>query len=345
MQLSFIKQRLIVKIFYMYHRRVLFSIALILISTIGAVAQGDDPITVDSSIVRLNVGVVDGRGRPVTSLDRSDFTIYEDGIKQQINRFEPSSAPFSVVLMLDMSGSTLGFRQVIKLSAARFIDALAPEDRVAVVEFDDKVSLRNDFTTDREKIAFSIGAANGRGKTQLYKALDFALDKLSKEKTRRKAIIVLTDGVDTAARDIDRDRLEGLPDDKVPTAIEPEKSAILNNVLNRADRQGVTIYPLELPTGDPAKLADPTPRQIAMFDAARKRLRIVAERSGGTLNSIERLEQMGTLYAKVAADLRTLYTIEYQPNNDKRDGKWRSIRIETRNPDLISRTRTGYNAR
>ncbi len=329
----------------MLFRKAYILLPLVLVCAVGARAQGDDPITVDSSIVRLNVGVVDGRGRPITSLDRTDFTIFEDGVKQQINRFEPSSAPFSVVLMLDMSGSTLGFRQVIKLSAARFIDALGPDDRVAVVEFYDKINLRNDFTTNRETIAFSIGASNGRGKTQLYKALEFALDKLEHEKTRRKAIIVLTDGVDTDARDIDREALEKVPDDKILTFLKPENSTLLNHVLNRADRQGVTIYPLELPTGDPAKLADPTPRQVAMFTAARERLRIVAERSGGTLNAIERLEQMGTLYAKVAADLRTLYTIEYQPTNDRRDGKWRSIRIETRNPDLISRTRTGYNAR
>lgn len=326
-------------------RKAVISFSLLLVCVLSSRAQGDDPITIDSSIVRLNVGVVDNRGRPITSLDRADFTIYEDGVKQQINRFEPSSAPFSVVLMLDMSGSTLGFRQVIKLSAARFIDALGPDDRVAVIEFYDKINLRNDFTTDRGTIAFSIAASNGRGKTQFFKAMEFAMDKLSKEKSRRKAIIVLTDGVDTAARDIDRDSLEKTPDNQVPNALRPEKSEILNHLLNRADRQGVTIYPLALPTGDPAKLADPTPRQVAMYTAARERLKIVAERSGGTLNNIERLEQMGLLYAKVAADLRTLYTIEYQPINDKHDGKWRSIKIETRNPDLISRTRTGYNAR
>ncbi len=328
----------------LFRKALIFGI-LLLACVLPAHAQGDDPIIVDSSIVRLNVGVVDSRGRPITSLDRADFTIFEDGVKQQINRFEPSTAPFSVVLMLDMSGSTLGFRQVIKLSATRFIDALGPEDRVAVVEFYDKINLRNDFTTNRDTIAYSIGVSNGRGKTQFYKAMEFALDKLSKEKSRRKAIIVLTDGVDTAARDIDRDSLEKIPDKQVLTSIKPENSELLNHVLNRADRQGVTIYPLELPTGDPAKLADPTPRQVAMYTAARERLRIVAERSGGTLNSIERLEQMGLLYAKVAADLRTLYTIEYQPSNDKHDGKWRSIKIETRDPDLISRTRTGYNAR
>jgi Ca-activated chloride channel family protein len=329
----------------MRFRKALAILPLILVSVLSVAAQDDDPITVDSSIVRLNVGVVDSRGHPITSLDRSNFTVYEDGIKQQINRFEPSTAPFSVVLMLDMSGSTLGFRQVIKLSASRFIDALGPEDRVAVVEFYDSINLRNDFTTNRGTIANSIAVSNGRGKTQFYKALEFALDKLSKEKSRRKAIIVLTDGIDTAVRDKDRAQLEGVRDDQIANAIKPETSDILNHVLNRADRQGVTIYPLALPTGDPGKLADPTPRQVAMYKAARERLQIVADRSGGALNAIVRLEEMGILYAKVAADLRTLYTIEYQPTNDKRDGKWRAIKIETTNVDLISRTRTGYFAK
>ncbi len=325
--------------------RPLSFILVIVVLAVSITAQDDDPIRVDSSIVRLNVGVADGRGRPITNLDRSKFEIFEDGVKQQILRFEPTEAPFSVVIMLDMSGSTLGFRQVIKQSAVRFIDALGPNDRVAVIEFYDKINLRNDFTTDRGTIANSIAVANGRGKTHLYKALDFALDKLSKEKSRRKAIIVLTDGIDSLVKDQDRDLLAPLSDDQILSAIKPEANETLNRVLNRSDAQGVTIYPLALPTGNPDKLADPTQRQIAMFRAARTRLQLVADRSGGTLNTINRLEEMGRLYALVAADLRTLYTIEYQPANDKRDGKWRSIRIDVKTQELISRTRQGYFAR
>ena len=329
----------------MFLFRALILLAAIATTGISIIAQDDDPIRVDSSLVRLNVGVVDLKGRPITSLGSSNFEVFEDGVKQDITRLEPSTAPFSVVIILDMSGSTLGFRQVIKQSAFRFIDALSPSDRVAVIEFYDQVNVRNDFTTDRRTIATSIDVANGRGKTQLYKALEVALDKLAKERSRRKAIIVLTDGIDTAVRDKDRSSLERLKDDQIPMAIKPEASDILNRVLNRSDAQGVTIYPLALPTGDPAKLADPTPRQVAMYKAARARLQIVADRSGGTLNTINRLEEMGLLYAEVAADLKTLYTIEYQSTNDKRDGKWRAIRIDVKNPELISRTRQGYFAR
>lgn len=321
------------------------AVILAAILALTAAAQDDDPIRVDSTLVRLNVGVVDQRGRAMTQLDRANFSVFEDGVKQQIIGFQPSTAPFSVVLILDMSGSTLPFRQVMKQAANRFVYALGAGDRVAVVEFYDKINLRNDFTGDARTIFHSIEASNGRGKTQFFKAIDFALNKLSGEKGRRKAIIVLSDGVDTAARDIDREAMSALDDAAVPHFIKPENNEAMNRILQKSDSLGVTIYPLALPTGDPKKLADPTPRQIEMFRAARERLSVVATRTGATLRTIERLEDMGRLYAEVAADLRTLYTIEYQPSNDKRDGKWRNIRVDVNDVNLISRTRTGYFAK
>lgn len=317
----------------------------ILLGALTSAAQDDPVIKIDSSLVRLNVGVVDQKGKSITSLNKEDFTVYEDGVKQPISRFEPTVAPFSVVMILDMSGSTLGFRETIRMSAFRFVDALAPEDRVAVIEFYDKVNLRNDFTTDRKIIGNSINVANGRGKTQLYKALDVSLEKLAREGKRRKAIIVLTDGIDTALQNKDREFLLKVKDTEITDAIKPEANETLNRILNQADAQGVTVYPLALPTGDPAKLAEPTPTQIAMFQAARTRLQILADRTGGTYNAINRLEEMGRLYAKIAAELRALYTVEYQSLNDRRDGKFRNIKIEVTNPELIARTRQGYFAK
>jgi len=323
-------------------RLILFSCLVLILFSSASVAQDDDPIRVESSIVRLNVGVVDQRGRPIKDLTRADFTVFEDGVRQEIGKFEPSTAPFSVVMILDMSGSTLGFRQVIKQSAMRFLDAISTQDRVAVVEFYDKIRLRNDFTTDRATVFNSIHQANGAGKSPVYKALDFALDKLAKEGTRRKAIVVLTDGRDTEVEANDTRTLEAIRDELVPTTIRPESEQILNRVLGRSDAQGVTIYPLALPSGDPYKLADPTPRQIAKWSAARARLQIVADRTGGTLNTINALEDMGRLYAQVAADMRALYTVEYTPTNDRRDGKFRKISITVSNSEQIARTRQGY---
>src|SRR4030095_2884515 len=185
-------------------------------------AQDEDPVRVDTSVVRLNVGVVDDRGRPISTLGQTSFTIYEDGVKQDISRFVAAPAPFSVVMMLDMSGSTRSFRQNIQMAASRFLDALAPDDRVAIVEFYSKVNLLNDFTTDRRTAFHSISVANGSGDTDFYKGLLFSLQKLSGEKNRRKAIVVLTDGVDTDAQDVDRKLLANLRDEEIPSAIKPE---------------------------------------------------------------------------------------------------------------------------
>jgi Ca-activated chloride channel family protein len=325
--------------------RIVLLLFISFLTASSLLAQVDDPIKIDSSIVRLNVGVVDQRGRPITTLNRSSFSVYEDGVKQELSRFETTTAPFSVVMLLDMSGSTKSYRQNIKLSAARFLDALAPDDRIAVVEFYSKINLLNDFTVDKNVAVQSIGLANGEGDTDLYKAIDFALERLAKERTRRKAIVVLTDGVDTDSRNDDRKVLSGKREDEMANAVRPESSDLFNKMLNKADLQGVTIYPLALPTGDPKRLADPTPLQIALYQASRQRLQMIADRTGGTLNSINRLEEMGKLYALVAADLRTLYTLEYAPTNEKHDGKWRAIKVEVPDTDLIARSRQGYFAR
>lgn len=329
----------------MRSQKLLFLLLISILGCLNGFAQTDDVIKVDTSIVRLNVGVADRQGRPVTNLNKESFALFEDGVKQDISRFDSTVAPFSVVLLLDMSGSTLGFRDVIRQSAFRFIDALAPADKIAVLEFNDKVNLLNDFTVNRKSIANSVNSANGRGKTQLYKALDFALSKLANEGNRRKAIIVLTDGADSSLRQIDQKLLEKAGKTEIANTINPENSPGFNLILAKSDNQAVTIYPLALPTGDPSRLAEPTPVQTALYTASRARLRLLAERTGGTFNAINRLEDMGRIYATVAADLRALYTIEYAPADTNRNGKWRQIKIEVPNSELISRTRTGYYAR
>jgi Ca-activated chloride channel family protein len=310
--------------------------------------EPDDVVTTETSLVQLNVGVVDPRGRAVTSLSRNDFSVYEDGVKQQILHFEPTDAPFSLVLLLDTSGSTVNFRQQFKSAAWRFLDALAPEDRVAVVQFNAKVKGLSGFSTDRKKTAYAIQIADGAGETHLYEALNYALKELDKEgKQRRKAIVVMTDGLDTLQRNLDRKMLgKAQTDAEAIAAIDGKASSALNAVLTAADRQGVSIFPLALPSGDPKRLPLPDPVITGIYSAARTRLQNLADRTGGRLNEIQRLDQMARLYAEVAAELRTLYTVAYQPPGDRsRNGKWHEIKIEVGQPELIVRTRPGYFAR
>src|SRR5215510_10043310 len=264
----------------------------------------DDVVTTSTALVQLNVGVVDKRGQVITNLSANDFRVFEDGVPRPIVHFEPTDAPFSLVMLLDTSGSTVNFRQQINQAALRFLDALSPVDRVAVVDFNGKgPKLDLPFSTNRGRIAYAISVTlqTGKGSTPLYDAL---------------------------------------------TAIKPDNSPQLASVLSDADHQGVTIFPLALPSGDPKRLPLPDPSITAMYAAARARLQMLADRTGGRLHEIRRLDQLSTLYAQVAADLRTLYSIAYQaPNPGVRDGKWREIRVEVARSELVASTKPGYYAK
>ncbi|MEO7970592.1 MAG: VWA domain-containing protein, partial [bacterium] len=299
-----------------YAFAVLLAVTALFVFAGAASAQGpDDVVTTDVSLVQLNIGVVDARGYAVTSLSRNDFTVYEDGVKQPILNFEPTDTPFSLVLLLDMSGSTTSFRPQLKQAASRFLDALGPDDRVAVIQFNAKIKNLSGFTTDRRKSAYAIQElAVGAGETHLYEALNYSLRELAKEQKRRKAIVVLTDGLDTSLRNADRNSAaRAQTDAEAVASIDPKASAALNSVLNTADRQGVTIYPLALPSGDPKRLPLPDPVITGIYSAAHARLQNLADRTGGRLNEIQRLDQMARLYVEVAANLRTLYTVGYKP--------------------------------
>jgi VWFA-related protein len=303
----------------------------------------DDIVRTETSLVQLHVGVVDKQGRPITSLTRNDFVVYEDGVKQVIQSFEPTEAPFSLVLLLDMSGSTVSFRQQLKLASQRFLDALAPDDRVAVIQFNAKVKSLSDFSSDRRKAGYAIEIAEGAGETHFYEALRYSLKELEKEGKRRKAIVVLTDGLDSNLRKTDRALLtKAQTDEEALATIKPDASNELNAVLGTADRLGVTIYPLALPSGDPKRLPIPTPNITGIYAAARARLQSLADRTGGRLNEINRLQYMAQLYREVAANLRTLYTVAYQAPSDRPRGKWREIRVEVTSPELTARTKPGY---
>jgi VWFA-related protein len=323
-------------------------LASVFLTTASALAQNpEDVLTVNTSLVQLNVGVVDRQGRPITNLSRSDFAVYEDEVRQPITDFEPTTAPFSLVLMLDMSGSTQSFRPTLKQSAYRFLDALSPNDRVAVIAFNAKVKTLANFTTDLRKIAGAIDSADGSGDTHFYEALKSALDLLGKEGQRRKAIVVLSDGLDTEMSNLDRGSAANAhTNEEAIASVKPDASVPLNAVLRAADRQGVTIYPLALPSGDPKRLSFPLPTQIAVYNAARVRMQTLADRTGGRLNEIRRLEDLGRIYAEVAAELRTLYTVIYRPiNTGTPAGRLRTIRVEVARPELIARTRSGYYGR
>src|SRR5687767_11473910 len=286
----------------------------LLILTSVAVGQDDGPedvVRTETSLVQLNVGVVDPQGRAITSLSRNDFAVYEDGVKQPILHFEPTQAPFSLVLLLDMSGSTISFRPQLKAAAYRFLDALAPEDRVAVVQFNSKIKMLEYFTVKRKVTAYAIEVADGAGQTNLYEALTYSLKELEKEGKRRKAIVVLTDGLDTKQREADRALVANAQTDaEAIAAIDAKSSSVLNNFLAGADRQGVTVLPLALPSGDPKRLPSiakaagasplpPDPIIMGIYSAARARLQDLADRTGRSEEHTSELQSLAYLVCRL----------------------------------------------
>src|ERR1043166_6197154 len=194
-------------LFNFSHQFAFFALLILFCGSPARAQDVDDVVRTETSLVQLHVGVVDKQGRPVASLTRNDFVIYEYGVKQSIQHFESTDAPFSLVLLLDMSGSTVNFRQQLKLASERFLDALAPEDRVAVIQFNKDVKSLSGFSENRGKTYYAIEIASGAGETNFYQALKYALKELEKEGKRRKAIVVLTDGLDSQLRTSDRNLL------------------------------------------------------------------------------------------------------------------------------------------
>ena len=238
------------------------------------------------------------------------------------------------------------------VSSTAFADA--PREAPTEIEVD-----RGDAPAGRTEFGFDGGApVAGWGATLsggwLEAPISFGLPRgdTSEPVRRRQSVLlggalslgdsVVVDGRWAGSRQLGT-RLRGIGDERKLDRYVPGDLRIgaRIRVMTRPTFAMFVRGELALPTGDPSKLADPTPIQVAMYQSARSRLQILAARTGGTLNAINRLEEMGRLYASVAAELRTLYTIEYQSTNEKRDGRWRAIKIEVSNTDLISKTRQG----
>jgi hypothetical protein len=163
----------------------------------------DDPqgtIRVESNFVNVNVIVTDPYGRLVTGLAQRDFTLREDGAPQDIARFSAQEAPFSVVLLIDTSRSTVRKLGAIQKAAENFIKQLQPRDRVMVVTFDDQINVISDFTGDANQLKKAVKSARTGYSTRLYDAINFAITEKLKPIQGRRAVVVLTDGVDTASK-------------------------------------------------------------------------------------------------------------------------------------------------
>ena len=270
-------------------------------------------------VINLNVSITDARNRYVTDLVQKNFAVFEDGVKQELALFSHENLPISLVLMMDCSASMDEKLKVAQDAAVGFVKTLNARDLAQVVQFNDRRTVLQDFTPDHELLETAIRRTEASGPTALHNALYVSLKELDKQKSsrelRRRAIVLLSDGEDTASLVTD------------------------DQVMELARKSEIAIYSISL---RPSRSQD---RNRLAFSQAEHLLTTLSQETGGQVHFPNSLSELDSVYARVAEELRTQYTLGYVSSNKRRDGKWRRIvvRIPERD-DLQIRHKIGYYA-
>ena len=290
-------------------RHISFLLVLLTAGSLFCHAQDDDVIKVDSSAVVVNAAVTDVGGKAVGGLKEKQFTVLEDGVEQKIASFSAEDTPFAAVILIDTSGSMEERVSLARSAAIQFLYGLRGDDYAEIYNFDAKVKQVQDFSNQRDlKDAFYKLEANGN--TVLNDAVFQAAADLSKRPERRRAILVLSDGADTASR------------------------KTFDKALKAALAANATIYTVDMSPVD-SSLAE---------RSGLAALRDLASKTGGTFVATPGGQTMRDAFKRICEELGQQYTITYEPTNTKKDGKWRSIELRIARPNLTIRTRKGYNA-
>jgi len=337
---------------------------------------GDDvgDLTLRSELVNLNVTVTDHNGRPIPGLTKDDFSVYEDDVRQSISHFSPEQMPFNLVLLLDMSGSVSGQKNLIIDAALHFISVVNPEDKVAVITFTEDVVVVSHLTQNRDSLRDSIiHLRSPAGGTAFYDALGYTLaEELRPVRGQRNAVVILTDGEDNA---LPATLAAQTRDDKSkeinrllfsPTSQEHGSFLKFDDLLTGVRESDALIYPIHLDSDNPlSSIAgsgnssngkNPSVRpkvQIKGLDelidllakvtaTAKTQLQELADASGGRVYNAHRIEDLTQVYDDVAAELRAIYSVAYAPANTTIDDKLRITKIKVDKPEAVARTRHGY---
>jgi Ca-activated chloride channel family protein len=344
----------------------------------GEEVDEGDVVRVETQLVSVPAVVTDRTGRRLTGLRADDFQIFEDGRPQKIANFSTTEAPFEVALLLDTSGSTREEVGLIRRAARAFVEALRPGDRVAVLAFNTrqdgseklatvevKAPLTDDRTELREAIE-NIGASNG---TPFYDSLERVAKEVFRDRPKdemrgRRALVALTDGVDSASEsDFEEARemlkrvglvsyfvevnTEEYVEDRLMEDCQDDGALRLSHAQLERYRRVIA------PTADAADFSDfcrmgQFERMHAsrtLYQIARQEMNRLARESGGKTFPVADLRDAQRAFRQVAEDIGTQYSLGYYPTNKARDGSFRNIRVTVRGVrDAQVRARDGYRA-
>ncbi len=289
-------------------RALIATVALLAAST-GVSAQ-QPAYRVETRLVVLDATVKDARGAPVTTLDRDDFTVYEDGKLQPITLFRRDDVPVSLGLVIDNSGSMRTLRAPVEAAALAFVRASNPRDEVFVMNFGDRPRLDVAMTSDLHAVEMGVARVDSIGGTALFDAVISAGQYLRDHARRdRKALLVITDGGDNASE------------------------TTLKHVCDAATRDGTVVHAVGVFGSEHVE------------KHGRDELEQLTRETGGTALFPRSVELVGPAVVDLAREIRQQYTIGYAPTNQALDGAYRSIRVRVRGArGLQVRTRSGYRA-
>lgn len=298
----------------MFKIRFLSLFALLFVSAFTVAAQDDDDVVrVNTDLVVLNLTVTDKAGQYVKALKRADFKVYEDGVEvppNQIVSFSVQEAPYAAVVLLDSSGSMEARFSLARSAAIRFLDGLRPEDVAAVYRFDSKVERVQEFSGGRD-LAPMAYAIRAKGMTTLNDAIVEAANTLATRAEQRKAIVILSDGMDTYSK------------------------ATSEKAVESALAVGASIFAVDMSQAD---IAGSAKQQAAAS------LKSFADKTGGRFVSTPGGPALRDAFTGIADELGHQYTLAFRPTNTKHDGKWRPLEVKVQREDLTVRTRKGYRA-
>lgn len=293
-----------------------------------AEADEDNKVKIDTSLVVVPVSVMDRSGKYVPGLREKEFSLFENGIKQEISDFGSTEAPFHVALLLDMSGSTRYRADEIQQAALTFVEQLREQDQVLVIAFDSQVRIACEFTGDRKLLTRAIQGTRTGGSTRAYDALDLVVTERLEKVTGRKAIVVFSDGVDTASI-----------------------LASKEDVINHIEESGTLVYSIRFNTiadiGGPGRLNNIRlpERVVALYADAAGFMMDLADRSGGRFYDVDNIKDTTQAFINIAEELRRQYWLGYYPSNQALDGTFRKIKVSVTRPEVAVRARDGYRAK
>ncbi len=298
-----------------------------------------DTIAIDTSEVLLPVTVRDSRGQFAPSLKAEDFEVYEDGIPQPISSFALKRMPVHVVLLIDTSSSVTRELEDFKAAALNFVNQLDPEDKICLIRFDDIVELVQDWTSNRNTLKRALNRLGTGMFTKFNDALYLAAKEQLSRVTGRKAVIVLTDGIDSGRGSTTSERA-------FRTLVEEETSVYVvskTRIQGRADREKLDFYLRNSSSGASNQLRiDGLKLALAELESSERFLLRIAEETGGRIFLPESFDDLSDAYQQVADELRSQYLIFYTPTNPTRDGSYRSVRVKVKTQGYRATTRFGY---